>query len=216
MWETLMDSPTLRILRVCCGPFESLCYLIEDKTDRSSFLIDCGCPADEVIGLLELNGLRLEAVLLTHTHFDHVLEVNAVIRRAGSRAIAHPADVEMLPVYWREELGSEPEVIPMVEEGLSLSLDSLSLLALHTPGHTPGSVCYYSREVGVIFTGDTLFRGAIGTLRYSGSPDSQKQMRRSLRRLYSLPEDTLVLPGHGDSTTIGEERETIRRALRYP
>ncbi|MEM3739783.1 MAG: MBL fold metallo-hydrolase [Candidatus Korarchaeum sp.] len=211
MWEVLMGSPTARVTRVCCGPFESLCYLLEDRFSGSSFLIDAGCPAEEVVRLLEERGSRLEAVLLTHTHFDHLLEVNSITRSTGSKALAHPKDVEMLPVYWREDLGNIPEVIPSLEEGLTLSAANLSLVVLHTPGHTPGSVCYYSRDLGVVFTGDTLFKGAIGTLRYSGSPDSYGQMRRSLRKLSSLPRDTVVLPGHGDRTTIREERDMMRR-----
>lgn len=206
-----MGFPTARIIRVCCGPFDSLCYLLEDRSSGNSFLIDAGCPTGEVVGLLEERGLKLEAVLLTHTHFDHVLEVNSIVRSTGSRALAHPEDVEMLPIYWKEDLGAKPEVLPSLEEGLTLSLGSLSLVVLHTPGHTPGSVCYYSRDIGVIFTGDTLFKGAVGTLRYSGSSDSYKQMKKSLKRLLSLPEDTMVFPGHGDPTIMREERGTIRR-----
>lgn len=205
-----MRTRGITIFKLCCGPFESLCYLIEDESEGRAFLIDAGCPAEEVIQLLEERMLKLEAVLITHTHFDHVLEVNAITKATGSKAIAHPSDVEMIPVYWKESLGRIPEILPSAEDGLMLRLRSFTLEVLHTPGHTPGSVCYYSRDLGVVFTGDTLFKGAVGTLKYSDDPERYKKMRRSLKRLSALPEETLVFPGHGDPTRIGEERETIR------
>jgi len=196
------------VFRICCGPFESLCYLIENKAEKSSLLIDAGCPAEVVIRIIEERGLRLETILITHTHFDHLLGLNEIVRATNCRALAHPMDVEMLPIYWKEDFGTLPRIEPSIEDGVRMKLGELSFLAIHTPGHTPGSTCYYSSEMSSIFTGDTLFKGAVGTLRYSGRPD-YKQMRKSLRKLLSLPQETSVFPGHGDPTTIGEERSTI-------
>lgn len=210
MRETLLDSPKARIIRICCGPFESLCYLVEDKIDKRAFLIDAGCPAGEVVELVEERDLKLEAILITHAHFDHVLEVNAIAKATVSKPIAHSSDVQMLPVYWKESLGEIPQILPLAEEGLLLSLKSFSFEVLHTPGHTPGSVCYYSRDLGVIFTGDTLFKGAVGTLAYSYDPEGYKKMRKSLKKLSTLPGETRVFPGHGEATTIEEEKGMMR------
>ncbi|RSN68038.1 MBL fold metallo-hydrolase [Candidatus Korarchaeum cryptofilum] len=205
--DKVLGTSLANVFRICCGPFESLCYLIENKAEKNSLLIDAGCPAEDVVRLIEERGLKLEAILITHTHFDHLLGLGEIVRATNCRALAHPMDLEMLPLYWKEDFGTLPRIEP-IEDGMRIKLGELSFLAIHTPGHTPGSTCYYSSEIGSVFTGDTLFKGAVGTLRYSGKPD-YKQMRKSLRKLLSLPEDTSVFPGHGDPTTIGEERNTI-------
>jgi glyoxylase-like metal-dependent hydrolase (beta-lactamase superfamily II) len=205
--DKVLETSLANVFRICCGPFESLCYLIENKAEKNSLLIDAGCPAEDVVRLIEERGLKLEAILITHTHFDHLLGLGEIVRANNCRALAHPMDLEMLPLYWKEDFGTLPRIEP-IEDGMRIKLGELSFLAIHTPGHTPGSTCYYSSEIGSVFTGDTLFKGAVGTLRYSGKPD-YKQMRKSLRKLLSLPEDTSVFPGHGDPTTIGEERNTI-------
>ncbi len=205
----VLEYGPMVVFRICCGPLDSLCYLVVERESGEAILIDSGCPAEVIVTMLKDLGLQLRLILATHTHFDHVSSARAISKETHAPAMAHPADVEMLPRYWMPHLGEPPHLEPAVEDGRVLSLGSLKIRAIHTPGHTPGSVCYWVEEVGVIFTGDTLFKGAVGRTDFvGGDPEA---LRRSLSRLAALPDETAVLPGHGLDTTIGEERERLRR-----
>jgi len=198
--------------RICCGPLRSLCYLIVDLREGEAALVDAGCPAKGVLGALDELGVELRLILLTHTHFDHVAALEEICRLTGARAVAHRADVEMLPRYWGwGGVGNAPDVEPAVEEGSEFSVGRLRIRALHTPGHTPGSVCYHLEAGGLLFTGDTVFAGAVGRADFAGGDD--RAMRESLRRLLSLPDKTVILPGHGRETTVGEERGYLESVL---
>jgi len=197
------------VFRVCCGPLDSLCYLVVDRESDETALIDAGCPADVILRTLEDLALQPKFILVTHTHFDHISSAREISESTRAPAMAHPADVEMLPSYWMSRLGEPPRLEPSVEDGMELEFGGLRVRAIHTPGHTPGSVCYLVEEAGVIFTGDTLFRGAVGRTDFAGGdPDA---LRASLSRLATLPDETVVLPGHGRETTIGAERDWLRK-----
>ncbi len=201
--------------RVCCGPLRSLCYLIVDLREGEAALVDAGCPAEEVLGALDELGVELRLILLTHTHFDHVAGVEEIRRLTGARAVAHRADVEMLPRYWGwGGVGDPPEVEPAVEDGSEFAVGRLRVRALHTPGHTPGSVCYLleAEGLGLLFTGDTVFAGAVGRTDFAGG--DERAMRESLRRLLRLPDRTVILPGHGSETTLGAERPFLESLVR--
>ena len=178
------------------GMLQTNCYILSEGS--RCLVIDPGGEPEKVLSLLEQEGLMLEAVLLTHGHFDHV---------GGVRTLAAETDC---PVYLCEEDLSLPAAMtsgPLYHthsygEGDRLTLAGMEFSVLHTPGHTPGSVCLKFGEH--LFTGDTLFAGSIGRTDFPGS--SPAAMGRSLSRLAALEEQLHVYPGHGETTTLDEEK----------
>ena len=145
---------------------------------------------------------RVKGVLITHGHFDHLDAVGEVCDGTRAPAYLHPRDRflwdELYPVTPDRELA----------DGDVLTVGDVELHVLHTPGHTPGSCCFHAPSLGVVFTGDTLFPGGPGATRHDYSDFDT--IIDSVRRLFTLPEDTVVLPGHGDSTVIGAERPHLQ------
>ncbi len=198
-----------RITRICCGPYDSISYLLISGRGKA-VLIDSGPPAEDILDALGAEGAHLEIILLTHLHFDHVAGLPELEDHLEVRALAHRGDVEIFPELWPSDYGPAPEVHPLDGE---VRVDELVIEPIHTPGHTPGSVCYYVSDMGVVFTGDTLFKGSIGRVDLKhGDPEA---MRDSLQRLMDLDPSTFVLPGHGEPTTIGAERANLNEYLRW-
>jgi len=159
-------------------------------------------------------GHSVELILLTHSHWDHIADVYALKQKTGARVYVHPLDAgnlihpgsDKLPLYFPIH-GVEPD--GFLEDGQTLELGGLKIEVIHTPGHSPGCVCFYLREQKVLFSGDTLFQGCIGGLHL---PTAQPTlMRKSLSKLAALPPDTRVIPGHGNETTIHKERNQLCR-----
>ncbi len=198
-----------RVVRICCGPYDSLAYLIIGE-EGNAVLIDAGPPAEEILNTLGREGVSLRLVLLTHTHFDHLAGLPELLDHLDVRALAHEDDISILEDFWPLNMGPPPDLEPL--EGV-VGIDSLTIEPLHTPGHTPGSVCYYVGRIGAVFTGDTLFKGNIGRTDFKhGDPG---RMRESLLKLMDLHPSTAVLPGHGEPTTIGAERVNLEEYLRW-
>ena len=175
------------------------CYLIHEENARSCVAIDPGGNANKVLAFLEEKGLTLEAVLLTHGHFDHVGAVKELAEATHCNVYLHTDDLLLPenftagPLYYTHEYS----------EGDVLELAGLTIRVMHTPGHTEGSVCLMVDDV--IFSGDTLFCHSCGrTDLPGGNPDA---MQRSLARLKALEGDYRVLPGHNRATTLAIERE---------
>lgn len=181
------SSDGTRVRKLCVGPFENNVYVIANGGE--AILVDGADEPERIIG--ELDGLRVVAIVETHNHPDHVEALPALVERVGAPVFAHPADPMPVP--------TEP-----LADGDELAVGSASLRALHTPGHTPGSVSYVLGTFA--FTGDTLFPGGPG-----GTHDAERFARimRSVDRLFELPDETRVLPGHGLDTTIGRERPFV-------
>ena len=194
--------------RICCGPFHSLSYLLTGDEGRA-ILIDAGPPLDNLPRLLDDLNADLELVLITHTHYDHLMNVSKIVKLTGARALAHPADIEMMGKYWLEHLGRPPDLEPLTSS--EIIVGDIEIEVLHTPGHTPGSVCYLLKGLKVLFTGDTLFSGGVGRTDLPGG-DSE-MLRQSLRKIFELEDEVLVLPGHGSETTIGNERKNLEEML---
>ena len=187
------------------GSMDNNCYIISDETTREAAIIDAPCEADEILGVLEQDGLTLQYILLTHSHFDHVGAVNALRAATGAKLAVHPLDAgELMHPTMRlssPKIEHEPELL--LGDGDEIRIGSGSLRTLHTPGHTRGGMCYYTP--GKLFSGDTLFFLDVGRCDLpGGNYDTLKQSIRE--KLYPLPDETEVYPGHGRSTTIGFEK----------
>lgn len=195
------------------GPLGCNCSLIVDDATKRAIVVDPGGDfelIDEKLGAL---GATVDAIVHTHTHIDHVGATAAVQRKGGARACIHEADrflYDLLPVQ-AAMLGIPlPEKVDMegtLVDGSTVNAGAVELGVLHTPGHTPGSVCFVvkTNDGTLVFSGDTLFRRGIGRTDLWGG-DSGLIMKSLKGKLLALPDDAIVIPGHGPETTIGEER----------
>jgi hydroxyacylglutathione hydrolase len=205
---------TVRIARFTLGPFETNCYIVAVEGSPACWLVDVGYEPKEMLDAVRAQGLAPAAIVLTHAHCDHIAGV-AEARRAFPDVPVwiHGAERQWLadPVLNLSEFGGLPVTAPGPDrelvDGEELRLDGSRWRVLHTPGHSPGGIGLYCEAAGVLLAGDTLFAGSVGRHDFPGSDGAV--LARSIReRLYALPEDTKVLPGHGPATTIGRERRT--------
>ena len=185
-------------------PYDNGTYLIVD--DRNDAIcIDPAMGERELIGAVKVEGLKLVAILNTHGHPDHVYGNKAVKEATRARLAIHRADAYRLASDSSRLGFTVPfcEADDLIEEGPVGYVADLEITALHTPGHTEGSTCFYLPREGTLFSGDVLFAGNIGRVDLpGGDPDA---MERSLARLAELPAETRVYPGHGAATTIAVE-----------
>ncbi|MCI6289933.1 MAG: MBL fold metallo-hydrolase [Clostridiales bacterium] len=192
----------MKIERIVCGAYAENAYCIDGE-----LLID---PGDDLPTLARLAG-GIKAILLTHGHFDHMLAAEELQKRTGVPVYVHPLDAPMLSdaslSAYNPEVSSLPQPGHIACTAYPESL--FGFRVLHTPGHTPGSVCLYHEGEKVLFSGDTLFRAGFGRTDLAGG--SMHQLLSSLRTLLALPRDVRVYPGHGESTTIDEECRRYRR-----
>lgn len=191
------------------GPFETNAYVAACPTTRHAAIID---PAPDsfasITQFVESQNITPKAILLTHSHWDHIADVAPLKTKYQIPVYIHSLDApnlespgaDKLPC-WIDIQGVSPSVL--LEDGSTFTIGQLAFEALHTPGHTPGGVCFYCPSEKTLFSGDTLFKGTIGNLSFpTGRPDL---MWPSLARLATLPPNTRVFPGHGPATTIGQE-----------
>jgi len=197
---------------VAVGPLQCNCYVLGCEETREALLIDPGDEADLIVPLLEKHGLNVKYILSTHAHIDHVGDLEKMKQVTGAQALLHEEDVVLyqnLPVQaaW---LGISVPVATKIDnfvsQGDAIRFGQHSGEVLFTPGHTPGSVCLHLPEArGRLFSGDTLFHRSIGRTDLWGG--SQEAILQSIReKLLHLDDQTLVYPGHGQPTTIGQER----------
>jgi len=191
--ERVFDGDGFYISRVVTPPLDNNVYLIRCTTTGASLIVDAAGDPDAVIGLAE--GTEVKGVATTHGHWDHHGAIPEVTDTLDVPFMLHSADTDLA--------GKEPD--SLLVEG-PLAVGNTTAQILHTPGHTRGSVCILLP--GVVITGDTLFPGGPGATRFDHS--SFDTIIESIRsKLFTLPDDTVVLPGHGDSTTIGAERPQL-------
>ena len=189
----------LKVHAMALGAYQTNCYIIHDENSKTCCVIDPGYDADTILDKLESLGLSLEAILLTHGHFDHVGAVKELAAETQCEVYIHPDDLTMPPMMTAGAL----YYTRTYTEGTRLKLAGLVIAVLHTPGHTPGSVCLLCDTT--ILSGDTLFRGSCGRTDLPGG--DWATIQDSLIRLRELEGDFTVYPGHGDSTTLAAERQ---------
>lgn len=193
------------------GPFVENCYVIGDEKSREAAVIDPGDEPDTILLTLGKESLTAKIILLTHAHLDHVGGLKALKESTRADVMMHKADAFLLKTAPMQALafGVRPFLSPspdrFIAEGDTLRVGSLRLEVIHTPGHTPGGVCYCLREEKKVFVGDTLFAGSVGRTDLPGG-DYEALVRSIREKLLPLGDDVEVLCGHGPPTTIGQER----------
>ncbi len=187
-----IDGTTVEVRKFSVGPMDNNAYIVRDISSEDALLIDAANDAERI--LAEVEGLHLVAILTTHGHGDHWQALAPVADATGARTWLHGADADMVP----------READHLLANGETITIGQTAVRLIHTPGHTPGSTCALLGDTHV-FTGDTLFPGGPGNT--FGNAAAFETIMRSLReKLFVLPDETWVYPGHGDDTTLGAER----------
>lgn len=189
-------------------------YLLYDESCEA-VLVDAGCADEEerqeVVGFLSKHNLKLVRNINTHCHIDHILGNSFIAQKFGIGPEYHPDSAPMIvhapeiAASFGYRLNGQPQPVALLQEGVPVKFGNSSVRVIHTPGHADGSVCFYSQPDGFVITGDVLFRDTIGrTDLPTGNFDLLMQSIRG--KLFTLPDETVVLPGHGPETTIGYEK----------
>ncbi len=198
--------------RIVVGPLEVNCYIVYDEDSNQGIIIDPGGDAKVIKSRVESLGMKPVAIVNTHTHVDHI-GANADMKEAYPEAelmvpekdlpLFHAPKNHMLVMMCRAKESPEPD--RLLNEGDTVGFGKESLKVIETPGHTIGSICLYSEDAKLLFTGDTLFAGSIGRTDLPFS--SERDLFISVpKKIFVLPEDVQVLPGHGPSSTVGSEK----------
>lgn len=201
----------MKILSRTVGPFQANCYLVVDEAAGCAVLVDPGADGAELVEMVRESGVRLEAIWLTHGHIDHIGGVAEVLRHYPVPVWLHPGDrplYDSLSARMAEVYGLPFDQPPAPDRELHdddvLTCGALQFSVMHVPGHSPGLVSFNGE--GVALCGDLLFAGSIGRTDLPLSDPGA--MNVSLARIATLADETVVYPGHGGSTTIGEELQS--------
>ena len=192
------------------GPMQANCYILECEETRAAIVIDPGSEASKILSIIREHNLQLKLIINTHAHVDHIAANSDMKEKTSAPLCIHSAGADIL-VDPQKNLSffvgapiSSPAPDRLLEDGDILEAGTLQLKVIHTPGHSPGSICLLGDKC--IFTGDLLFAGGIGRYDFPGS--SYTTLMDSLRKVMALGDDFAVYPGHGPKTTIGNERRT--------
>ena len=190
----------LQIHTLTLGLYQTNCYLVHNEGEKECIVIDPGYEANTIMNRAALLGLEIKAILLTHAHFDHVGAVRQIAADTDCQVYVQEQELTLPgamtdgPLYYTDLYPAEG----------TIQVAGMEVKVLHTPGHTPGSVCLLTGDA--MFSGDTLFAGSMGRCDFPGS--SIFDMRKSMRKLCNLPGDYRVFPGHAEATTLEYERKT--------
>jgi hydroxyacylglutathione hydrolase len=203
----------MEIDRLILGEYETNCYLLRsNRAAKDCVVVDPGLEVGRLLDFIKGHKLNPVAVVLTHGHIDHIGGVAGLRENYPDiKVYIHKLDAKMLDDAHRNlssMMGGAFSTRPAdfsLEDGSVIEQAEIKLQVLHTPGHTPGGICLYSKSDGIVFTDDTLFAESIGRTDFPGG--SLQQLLKSVReKLFTLPDDTVVYPGHGPSTTIAQEK----------
>jgi hydroxyacylglutathione hydrolase len=195
------------------GPLQCNCSIIGDEATHEAMVIDPGDDIEDILAIINQHNLKVKQIVITHAHIDHVGGAMKLRAQTGAPILLNQNDYALLKMLdvqaaW---LGMKPpgevEIEQDLKEGAKVEAGSLSANVLHTPGHTEGSVCLYFPAEKMLIAGDTLFAGSIGRTDLPGG-SYQKIMRSLHDRVLALPDETVVIPGHGPTSTIGDERDS--------
>jgi hydroxyacylglutathione hydrolase len=193
MFDLVVRDERLEILRLETAPFGTNAYLITCLGTGETLLIDA--PGDADLILEKLRGTSIEQIVITHGHMDHLMVLEELGSALDAKIAVHEGDAGMLPV----------KADRLLDDGEILECGNLELEVLHTPGHTPGSICL--RVDGYLISGDTIFPGGPG--KTARAEDFQTVLTSIREAVLTLPDETVILPGHGTATTVGKERPLI-------
>jgi len=194
------------------GSFAANCYVVGSSSTMKGMIIDPGAEAATILRTVQQMGLSVSLIVITHAHIDHVGAVRAVNEKTHAQFALHEAEkglvfaspMRMLTALGLTPVKSPPQPDRLLKDGDRIDVDDLHFEVLHTPGHSSGGICLLGH--GVVFSGDTLFNLGIGRTDFPGM--SHERLMKSIReKLMVLPDETIVYPGHGPPTTIGDERK---------
>jgi len=189
--KVMVDDEAIEIIRMELGPWGTNSYLVVCHATDECLLVDAPGEADKI--LTQLAGTKPKYIAITHSHIDHIGALEELKSKLKIPVAVHPADASRLPLKPDMEL----------KDGNALKIGKLNIKVLHTPGHTPGSLCFLTGRH--LISGDTIFPGGPGK---TGSPADFKQIVKSIKdKLFALPDDTQVYPGHGEPTVLGKEKK---------
>ena len=214
-----MSAVIVKMLVV--GLFAANCYIVGSSSTGQGIIIDPGAEAETILRTVQQLGLSISLIVITHAHIDHVGAVREVQKKTNAAFAVHQAEKGLLltpPMRMLTSLGLSPVKSPprpdrLLKDGDIIDVGDLHFKVLHTPGHSPGGICLLGQ--GVVFSGDTLFNFGIGRSDFPGG--SHERLMTSIReKLMVLPDETIVYPGHGAPTTIGDERRGNPFIQNYP
>ncbi len=199
----------MKIEHIIVGPIQSNCYIVYDEKSLDAMVVDPGDEPAKILKIIKENSLKVIYIVCTHAHFDHIGAVASIKEKTGAKIVINKDDLEIYMgakdqgAFWGFEIEQPPAPDIFVIEGDDLFVGGLKFKVLHTPGHSPGGICLYSE--GIILTGDTVFAGSVGRTDFYGG--SIEELKKSFKKIMSLPPETKILPGHGDWSKIVEEKE---------
>lgn len=209
LWGKKMS---LKVETYRVGPMDNGVYLVTDEATNHAALVDPSFESEPILDVIRERGLTLDWILNTHGHYDHVINNALFKRETGAPLAIHAGDLPFLEdmkgqALWLgiEHVEDSPPPDKLLEEGDIVEVGNLQLRVLHTPGHSPGGVTFVVENIAIV--GDALFAGGIGRTDLPGG-DAETLFNSIRNKLFTLPGDTIVLPGHGPSTTIGHEKRT--------
>lgn len=197
------------IKKFVLGSIATNCYLVYDEAKKSGSLIDPAIFESEILDYINYNHLKIDYILLTHGHFDHISGVADFVKALHSKICLHQDDLSVTrglatdlgKMYGYELKHFKPDIF--LKDGQEFKVGDLVFKVIYTPGHSPGGVSFYFAKQKVIFSGDTLFAGSYGRTDLPGG--DEEKIFASIKKILALPGETKVYPGHGEETTIEEE-----------
>lgn len=201
--------------KLSLGNMDNNCYIIADENTKQAAVIDAPCDADSILKILLQNSLKLKYILLTHTHFDHIGALDKLLNKTGTN-VAYFNSKPLIKNKMYNQINPPIKNADInLEDNLILNVGSIEIKVLHTPGHTPDSVCFLVNNL--LFSGDTLFYSDIGRCDLPGG-DYITILESIRSKIYTLDDEIIVYPGHGRQTTVGYEKQNnnyIRSGWHY-